>query len=96
MPLESSCVIAALIENYSNSKPLKVSPEKSQILNCGTVVANERYALQVGIYKILCKDSMYFGWEEHCSVLYNVFEGVHLICIAFVQNDFVRYRAFLK
>jgi hypothetical protein len=42
-PLESSCVVVALIENYSTSKPLKVSPEKSQILSCDTVVANERY-----------------------------------------------------
>jgi len=31
-PLESSCVVVALIENYSTSKPLKVSSEKSQIL----------------------------------------------------------------
>jgi len=33
-PLESSCVVVELIENYSTSKPLKVSPEKSQILSC--------------------------------------------------------------
>jgi hypothetical protein len=39
-PLESSCVIVALIEYYSTSKPLKASPEKSQILSCDTVVAN--------------------------------------------------------
>jgi hypothetical protein len=39
--LESSCVVVALIEIYSTSKPLKVSPEKSQILSCDTVVANE-------------------------------------------------------
>jgi hypothetical protein len=31
------------IENYSTSKPLKVCPEKSHILSCDTVVANERY-----------------------------------------------------
>jgi len=37
-PLESSSVVIALIENYSTSKPLKVSPEKSQILNCDSVV----------------------------------------------------------
>jgi hypothetical protein len=43
-PLESSCVVVALIEYYSTSKPLKGSPEKSQILNCDTLVANERYA----------------------------------------------------
>jgi hypothetical protein len=43
-PLEISCVVVALIENYSTSKPLKISPEKSQILNCDTLVANERYA----------------------------------------------------
>jgi hypothetical protein len=42
-PLESGCVIVALVENYTTSKPLKVSPEKSQILSCDTVVANERY-----------------------------------------------------
>jgi len=41
-PLESSCVVVALIENYSTSNPLKASPEKSQILSCNTVVANER------------------------------------------------------
>jgi len=32
-------------ENYSTSKPLNVSPEKSQTLSCDTVVANERYLL---------------------------------------------------
>jgi hypothetical protein len=42
-PLESSCVVVALIENYNTSKPLNVSPEKSLILSCDTVVANERY-----------------------------------------------------
>jgi hypothetical protein len=43
LPLESGCVIIAVVENYSTSKPLKVSPEKSQILSCDAVVANERY-----------------------------------------------------
>jgi hypothetical protein len=42
-PLESSCVVVALMENYSTSKPLKVSSEKSLILGCDTVVANEQY-----------------------------------------------------
>ena len=42
-PLESSCVVVALIENYSTSKHLKASPEKSQILSCDTVVANGQY-----------------------------------------------------
>jgi hypothetical protein len=41
-PLESSCVVVALIKNYGTSNPLKSSPEKSQILSCDTVVANER------------------------------------------------------
>jgi hypothetical protein len=41
-PLESGCVIVALIENYGISKPLNLSPEKSQILSCDTVVADER------------------------------------------------------
>jgi len=36
--LDSSCVVVALTENYSASNPLKVSPEKSHILNCDTVV----------------------------------------------------------
>jgi hypothetical protein len=45
-PLESSCIVVALIENYSTSKPLKVSLEKSQILSCGTLVANERFMFQ--------------------------------------------------
>jgi len=40
--LESSCVVVALIEYYSTSKPLKRSPEKSQILSCDTLVANGR------------------------------------------------------
>jgi hypothetical protein len=40
-PLESSCVIIELVEKYSTSKPLKVSPEKSHNLSCDTVVANE-------------------------------------------------------
>jgi hypothetical protein len=40
--MESSCVVIALIENYSTSKTLKVSPEKSQILSCDTLVASER------------------------------------------------------
>jgi hypothetical protein len=45
-PLESSCVVAVLIENYSTSKLLNVSPGKSQILSCDTVVANERKCLK--------------------------------------------------
>jgi hypothetical protein len=40
-PLESRCVIVALTQNYSTSKPLKASPEKSQILSCNTLVTNE-------------------------------------------------------
>jgi hypothetical protein len=43
LPLESSCVIVPITENYSTSKLLNVSPEKSHILSCDTVVANERY-----------------------------------------------------
>jgi hypothetical protein len=42
-PLESSCVVVALTENYSTSEPLKVSPEKSDIFGLGSVVTNERY-----------------------------------------------------
>ena len=40
---------------YSTSKPLKASPEKSQILSCDTVVANERYAYPCteGIYRMI-------------------------------------------
>jgi len=41
--LDSSCVVVALIKSYGTSKPLKVSPEKSHILSCDTVVANERH-----------------------------------------------------
>jgi len=50
-PLESSRVIVALIENYSTSKPLSVSPEKSQILSCDTVVANERCIVKYVVYQ---------------------------------------------
>jgi hypothetical protein len=42
-PLESSCVVVALVENYNTSNRLKVSLEKSQILSCDTLFANERY-----------------------------------------------------
>ena len=44
-PLESSCVVVVLIEKYvySTSKPLNVDPEKSLVLSCDTVVANERF-----------------------------------------------------
>jgi len=44
-PLESSCVVDALIEKYKTSKPLNVSHEKSQILSYDTVVANEGYVI---------------------------------------------------
>ena len=37
-PLESSFVVVAFTENYSTSKTLKVSPEKSHILSCDTIV----------------------------------------------------------
>ena len=43
--MESSCVVVALIENHSTSNPLKVSPEKSQILSCDSLVANKRYRI---------------------------------------------------
>jgi hypothetical protein len=42
-PLESSCVVVAFMENYSTSKLLKFSPEKSHVLSCDSVVANQRY-----------------------------------------------------
>jgi hypothetical protein len=42
-PLESSCVVVALVENYSASKPLKASPEKSHILSCDTFLLGVRY-----------------------------------------------------
>jgi hypothetical protein len=38
--LESSFVVVAFTENYSASKLLKFSPEKSEILGCDTLVAN--------------------------------------------------------
>jgi len=46
-PLENSCVVIALVENYSISKPLNVFPEKSQILSCDTVVTNKRHVLWI-------------------------------------------------
>jgi hypothetical protein len=46
-PLESSCVVVALIENYSTSRPLEVSPEKSHILSDDILVANERLAMSL-------------------------------------------------
>ena len=49
-PLESSYVVVALVENYGTSKPLRVSPEKSQILSFDTVVANGRYVSTIAKY----------------------------------------------
>jgi hypothetical protein len=46
-PPESSFVVVALVENYSTSKPLNVSPVKSQILICDTLVAYEGYYLYI-------------------------------------------------
>ena len=43
-PLKSSCVVATLVEKYSTSKPLNISPEKSIIFSCDPVVTNERLA----------------------------------------------------
>ena len=74
----SSCVVVALIENYNISKPLKGSPEKSHILSCDTVVANERYirichGTKRNIY--LC-----YGWHIK-----------FLNCIAVEQQDVIRF-----
>jgi len=41
-PLGSSCVVVALIENYSTSKSLKVSPEKSHNLSCDIIYGLKR------------------------------------------------------
>jgi hypothetical protein len=41
--MESSCVVVALVENYSTSVPLKVAPEKLHIFSCDTVVAKEQF-----------------------------------------------------
>jgi hypothetical protein len=68
-PLESSCVVVALIENYSTSKPLKVSPEKSQILSCDTVVANERCMLR--FVKLITWDILSCTESKNNSEYYN-------------------------
>jgi hypothetical protein len=71
--MESSCVAVALIENYSTSKHLKVSPEKSQILSCDTVVPNERYFNKV--LKYTSKNIIMFWGMIPCSLVHsNVFE----------------------
>jgi len=49
-PLESSCVVVALIKNYNTSELLKVSPEKSQILICDIVVANESFGAESFVF----------------------------------------------
>jgi hypothetical protein len=49
-PLESSFVVVAFIENYSTSNPLKISPEKSQIFSCDTIVTNERFIVHFEIF----------------------------------------------
>jgi hypothetical protein len=48
-PLESSCVVVALVENYSTAKLFKVSAEKSHILGSDTAVANYLY-VQITYY----------------------------------------------
>jgi hypothetical protein len=58
-PLESSCVVVALVKNYSTSKPLKVSPEESQILSCDTLVENERYILLMCFSSTSQRDVLY-------------------------------------
>jgi hypothetical protein len=42
------------MEKYNTSNPLKISPEKSQILNCDTVVASEQYTpgFELRIYRV--------------------------------------------
>jgi hypothetical protein len=57
LPPESSCVVAHT-ENYSTSKPLNVSSEKSQILSCVTVVANERNIVGVKNVNKSCNEQI--------------------------------------
>ena len=61
LPLEGSCVIVALIKNYSTSKLLKVSPEKSHFLSCDTVVANGRY-----VYKNTTQNNVLLLFYDCC------------------------------
>ena len=63
-PLESSCVVIALVENYSTSKPLKVSPEKSQILICDAVVAGDIFRVDDACHKKFC---IYRSYKSTCS-----------------------------
>jgi hypothetical protein len=75
-PLESSCVVVALIENYSTSKPLKVSPAKSCILRCDAVVANERFVTFV--YK---KQNCTFKKKVHyCNCSLRIILHLNGIC----------------
>jgi hypothetical protein len=74
-PLESICVVVALVENYSTSKPLKVSPEKSHVLSCDTVVANERHIVLLNSFSILSFKGLYIlGIKDvFCIVLMSEF-----------------------
>jgi hypothetical protein len=56
-PLESRCVVVECVENYSTSKLLKAPPEKSQILSCDTLVANERCVLGT-MFAVLLKSGV--------------------------------------
>jgi hypothetical protein len=60
-PLESSSVVVALIENYSTSKYLNVSPELSQILSCDIIVANEGYD------KLKTYKNIFFSGNQNCD-----------------------------
>jgi hypothetical protein len=71
--LETSSVVIALIENYTTSKPLKVSPEKSQVLSCDTCRKWAIYTVNLIIYLSNTQSRKYvvqFLTFRHCSMKY--------------------------
>ena len=71
-------------ENYSASKPLKTSPEKSHILSCDTVVANERYVCMCFI-NVSYTQQWSFTWTA--LIDWNVIE----ICCLSIRNWVFKY-----
>ena len=68
------------LENYST---LKISPEKSQILICDSLVANERYVSSVIYYKVLDKINTVDLTDRWCQDVVRCSKiGCSVVCIS--------------
>jgi len=69
-PLESSCGVVTHTAHNSTSESLKISPEKSQILSCDTVVANERYEVLLYCSLLPHVSAVHIGHYQGGGLLY--------------------------